>query len=231
MPTMTNYPDFEKLERDPMHERVYRALRNAIFTASFTPGQKLTVRGISDAFEVSTMPVRAAFTRLVAEKALTAQANGTITVPVLTRAIFDELVGLRVLLEGIAAARAAPLITEAELTALDGFSAALTAATTGNDAKAYLEGNFQFKFAVFRAARSPALEDLIERVWLQISPFMRFFTEDVRGQADTDQHVETVAALRRRDGEGARAAMQNDILGGAEFLHRYAKFAEPEPAA
>jgi DNA-binding GntR family transcriptional regulator len=226
----TEYPDFEKLERDPMHERVYRALRNAIFTASFKPGQKLTVRGISEAFEVSTMPVRAAFTRLVAERVLTAQGNGTITIPILTRATFDELVGLRVLLEGIAAERAAALITQAELAALDRLAEALTAATTENDANAYLEGNFQFKFAVFRAARSPALEDLIERIWLQISPFMRFFTEDVRGQADSDRHMETVAALRRSDGDGARAAMREDILGGAEFLRQHAKFAEPDPA-
>jgi len=225
---VSDYPTFEKLERDPMHERVYRALRTAIFTASFKPGQKLTVRAISDAFEVSTMPVRAALTRLVAEKVVVAQANGTVIIPLLTRAMFEELVGLRILLEGVAAQRAAGLITPAELEEVETQAQVISAATQNNDAKAYLEGNFRLKFAVFRAARSPALEDLIERVWLQVSPFMSFYIEDVGGQADTDRHHQLVDALRRGDGEAARVAMQSDILGGAEFIRKFASFEDSE---
>jgi DNA-binding GntR family transcriptional regulator len=227
----SDIPTFEKLERDPMHERVYRALRTAIFTASFKPGQKLTVRALSEAFEVSTMPVRAALTRLVAEKVVVAQANGTVIIPLLTRAMFEELVGLRILLEGVAAQRAAGLITPAELDEVEIQAQAISAATRDNDAKAYLEGNFRLKFAVFKAARSPALEDLIERVWLQVSPFMSFYIEDVGGQAATDRHHQLVDALRRRDGEAARVAMQSDILGGAEFIRAFASFQDSEGAA
>jgi DNA-binding GntR family transcriptional regulator len=227
----SDYPTFEKMERDPMHERVYRALRTAIFTASFKPGQKLTVRAISEAFEVSTMPVRAALTRLVAEKVVVAQANGTVVIPQLTRTMFEELVGLRILLEGVAAQRAAGLITPAELEEVERQAQVISSATRDNDAKAYLEGNFRLKFAVFRAARSPALEDLIERVWLQVSPFMSFYIEDVGGQADTDRHHQLVDALRRKDGEAARVAMQSDILGGAEFIRKFGSFEDGDGAS
>jgi DNA-binding GntR family transcriptional regulator len=224
----SDYPIFEKMERDPMHERVHRALRTAILTASFKPGQKLTVRAISEAFEVSTMPVRAALTRLVAEKVVVAQPNGTVIIPVLTRAMFEELVGLRILLEGVAAHRAAGLITLAELEEVEREALVISTATRENDAKAYLEGNYRLKFTVFRAARSPALEDLIERVWLQVSPFMSFYMEDVGGQAETDRYHQLVDALRRRDGEAARVAMQSDILGGADFIRKVGKFQENE---
>ncbi|WP_454683324.1 GntR family transcriptional regulator [Ancylobacter moscoviensis] len=223
---MTEQVVFEKLERDPLHERVHRELRSAIIAARFEPGQKLTVRAISSAFGVSTMPVRAAFARLAAEKAVTALANGTISIPLLTREQFDELIELRMLLEGIATEKAARVITDEEIEALQLIAGELHEAAQANDADAYLRLNQQFKFAIFKAARAPALEDLIERLWLQIGPFMRHYAADIRGQLDTDRYDAVIAALRRADGRTARAAMEEDVAGGAVFLKRVAVFAE-----
>ena len=53
---MAKLPAFQHLGRDPLHERVYRQLRDAIIAAKFEPGEKLTVRAISTAFGTSTMP-------------------------------------------------------------------------------------------------------------------------------------------------------------------------------
>lgn len=223
---MTEQVVFEKLERDPLHERVHRELRSAIIAARFEPGQKLTVRAISSAFGVSTMPVRAAFARLAAEKAVTALANGTISIPLLTREQFDELVELRILLEGVATEKAARLIEPGEIEELGQIAAALHDAVQANDADNYLQLNQKFKFTIFRAARAAALEDLIERLWLQVGPFMRHYAADIRGQLDTDQYDAVIASLRRRDGITARAAMEADVAGGAEFLKRTAVFAE-----
>lgn len=216
---------FERLEREPLHERVYRQLRSAIIAARFEPGRKLTVRSISSAFGVSTMPVRAAFTRLVAEKAVAAQANGTIIIPIITKTQFDELIELRIYLEGLAAIKAAGRISLEELVELQRFAAKLREAAETNDADAYLQLNQNFKFALFRAARSPALEDLIERIWLQIGPFMRHYASDVRGQIDTDQYSAVIDALRRGDADAAREAMEKDIVAGARFIEQVASFA------
>ncbi|WGD29579.1 GntR family transcriptional regulator [Ancylobacter sp. WKF20] len=227
---MTEQVVFEKLERDPLHERVHRELRSAIIAARFAPGQKLTVRAISAAFGVSTMPVRAAFARLAAEKAVTALANGTISIPLLTRAQFDELIELRILLEGVATEKAARLITPEAIEALTRIASGLNEAAQANNADGYLQLNQQFKFTVFQAARAPALEDLIERLWLQIGPFMRHYAADIRGQRDTDQYEAVITALRRADGRAARAAMEADVAGGAAFLKRTAVFADAAPA-
>lgn len=223
---MTEPIVFERLERDPLHERVHRELRAAIIAARFEPGQKLTVRAISTAFGVSTMPVRAAFARLAAEKAVTALANGTIYIPLLTLDQFEELIELRMLLEGIATAKAAELITTEQIDVLRQIADELREAIRVNDADAYLRLNQQFKFGIFRAAHAPALEDLIERVWLQVGPFMRHYAADIRGQLDTDRYDAVIAALRRADGGAARAAMEEDVAGGAAFLKRVAVFAE-----
>lgn len=215
MPTV---PQLSKLDRDPLHERVYRQLHDAIVSAEFEPGQRLTVRMIASAFGTSTMPVRAAFARLVAEKAIVAFANGTVAIPDLTRDGFLELVDLRLMLEGAAARKAAARITKSEIRTLRKLATQLTDAAENNEAKAYIEANRAFKFAVFDIAASPALRDLIERVWLQIGPFMSYYSQDVRVQIETDEHDAIVDALAKADGEAARRAIELDIRGGADFI-------------
>lgn len=211
-------PAFEKLERDPLHERVYRQLRDAIISAQFEPGQKLTVRMISASFGISTMPIRAALARLVAERAVTALATGTVAIPRLTRDSFLELVELRVLLEGTAIAKACGRLTPDDLDAIVAAGEDLTAAAHEADAERYIRANRSFKFMIFEGAHSPALVDLIERVWLQVAPFMRYYGYDVRRQIETDEHDAMVEALRRNDPEAARAALERDIRGGAQFI-------------
>lgn len=215
---MSPTPAFEHLDRDPLHERVYRQLRDAIISAKFEPGQKLTVRMISAAFGTSTMPVRAALARLAAEKAVKATVNGTAIIPVLTRKQFRELVDLRLLLEGDATRRAALSITKQQVKQLRRYAAELSAAGEENHPERYIHANQAFKFAIFEAARSPALFDLIERVWLQIGPFMRYYAKDVRSQVATDEHDAIVEALGRGDGPAAVAALGRDVSCGMQYL-------------
>lgn len=219
-------PEFSRLERDPLHERAYRQLRDAVMSAQFEPGQKLSVRMMASAFGTSTMPIRAAFARLVAEKALVTDANGTVAIPALTREQFSELVSLRLLLEGSATERAASRITSRQLKVLGKLANDITAASETNNAPAYIKANKSFKFAIFEAAESPAMFDLIERVWLQIAPFMSYYSkDDVRVQKETDEQDCIVRSLSARDAAEAKAAVERDISGGAHFLLEKASFA------
>lgn len=226
---MTANFTFEKLERDTLNEQVHRELRAAIMAARFAPGERLTVRAISAAFGVSTMPVRAAFARLAAEKAVMPLANGTISIPRLTRQRFDELAELRVLLEGTATEKAAALMTDVELAELDRLDDVLKAAAAAGDADTYLQHNQVFKFTIYNAARGPVLADLIERIWLQIGPLLRLYTSDFASEMPARGRNEIIAALRRRDAAAARLATERDIRSGTGFLLRVAWFPD-QPA-
>jgi DNA-binding GntR family transcriptional regulator len=208
----------KKLSRDPLHERTYSELRDAIMSAAFAPGDRLTVRGIAAQFGISAMPVRAAFARLIAEKAVVQNANGTIEIPHMTREHYRELIMLRALLEGRAAEIAASRITPEELEALRLLGDRLTEASKAADAKAYITLNQKFKFAVVAAAKSPVLAELVEQLWMRVGPFMRFYAADVHIQHELDKHVEAVGAMARGDAAAARLAIERDILDGAEFL-------------
>lgn len=208
----------KQLTRNPLHEQTYAELRRAIMSARFSPGEKLTVRGVAAMLGISSMPVRAAFTRLVAEKAVVQDANGSIYIPQMTRQHYKELIELRALLEGRAAEIAATLINAKELAALEKIANDLTQASKDGDAERYIDLNQKFKFGIVAAAHSESLADLVERLWLQVGPFMRYYAREVSKQYALDRHDDAVAALRTRDGAAARKAIEQDILDGADFL-------------
>ncbi|MDZ7813053.1 MAG: GntR family transcriptional regulator [Ideonella sp.] len=73
----------------------------------FLPGERLKIRNVATDLGVGQMPVRAALQRLAAEGALVNIPNAGVTVPRLSVAEFDDLLQMRMLLEGEAAERGA----------------------------------------------------------------------------------------------------------------------------
>lgn len=215
-----------RVEWEPLQEIAYRELRRAIMSARYAPGHMFTVRATAAALGVSAMPVRAAFSRLVAERAVQSLENGTVAIPTMSRVRFDDLVVMRILLEGTAAERAASRITRPQLTKLKKLAAALAKAVKENN-PIYLDLNQSFKFTVCEAAGSPTLEDLVERLWLQFGPFMHFYAEDIKSLSRTDQYSAVVDALSRGDAVEAREATAKDIIGGAEFIVKVGHFVDP----
>jgi DNA-binding GntR family transcriptional regulator len=225
-------PEFHglaKLQWAPLQETVYKRLRESLMLAGYAPGQRLTVRATAEAMQVSPMPIRAAFARLVAEKVVIQLENGTIAIPPMTKNRFKEIISLRVLLEGRATEFAARRIKAEQIPNLKSIADALTSAAKRDDAEAYLRENQHFKFTIYQIADQPVLMDLIERLWLQIGPFMRFYAKGIRQQLSIDEQEAIVSALRRRDADAARRAAEKDITKGAEFLEAVAEFAA-EPA-
>ena len=102
-------------EDGPLHDRVYRRLRDALITGRIVPGRAVTLRGLAQSLGVSPMPVREAIRRVSAEGGLIVGANRRVWVPDMDADRFDELVRTRTLLEPEAAVRALPHIDAARL--------------------------------------------------------------------------------------------------------------------
>ena len=80
----------------PMHEQVYQQIVHALMAGHFEPGQKLTYRKVAEQFGTSPMPVRTAFQRLQAVRALNLLPNGSVEVPLLSVAAFNSLTEARI---------------------------------------------------------------------------------------------------------------------------------------
>lgn len=205
-------PELELIARETMASRVYAQLREAIMTGRFAPGQLLSLRSVAEAVGSSTMPVRAALTRLQAEGALIDGPARALMVPPMTLELLEELRDVRIALEGCVAKRAASRMTQDHLSALQTVYDAMDADVEAGDVAAYLRNNFQFHIAIYTHGASDLTLATIQNLWLRIGPFLNLVAPDIpHMRRSMDAHHKIVEALWRGDGEGARAGIAQDI--------------------
>lgn len=81
---------------------------------------------------------------------------------------------------------------------------------------------------IYRYCESPKLYSLIEILWLQAGPALRYHAKVLRGIADINFHREAIAALEKRKRGAAGAAIARDIKAGMAALLAVAQFADDE---
>jgi DNA-binding GntR family transcriptional regulator len=219
--------------RSILPDSIYRQLRESLMTGALRPGQRLTLRDIASQMGTSLMPVREAFRRLTGEGALEPLSNGTTRVPILDVEKLVELTELRKLIEGLAARKAAYMISAEELEAVESANDRMVRAIRERDPIAETRANEEFHFGIYRAARSAELIRIIEQVWLRIGPFLAglLVTYDrpdkSRKRKSSAHHAELLKALRARDGERAEAALRADLAEGALYFEQFVELNRP----
>ena len=204
-PAGQGVPGLSPLVRDTLQAQAYNKLREALMTGLIMPGRNLTLRATAEVMGTSPMPVRDAVRRLEIEHALVARSNRTLGVPEMTYASLIELREVRVALEGLAAEKAALLITADELDEVDRRYREMAAAAAVGDHGAYLRANWAFHSGVYRASRSELLVSIIEPTWMRIGPYVRLMLPDRASLIDSlGNHLRALEALRRHDPATAR---------------------------
>lgn len=206
-------------------DSVYQNLRQALILGRFDPRQVLTIGALADTFHTSHMPVREALRRLGAEGAVEIHPNGSAFVPDVSLAALEDISRARLALEGLATELAAEQITETELRALDDLETRHADTARMFDVYEMLERNRDFHFAIYAAAQSPVLINLIESLWLRYGPFMRLLSQSIAPQLERGTHEpfqrvhrEIVEAIRDRDAARASDAVRRDIEGTKKLL-------------
>lgn len=192
-------------------------------TGQYSPGQRLTVRGVAAEIGTSVMPVREAFARMVSEGALEPLSTGAIRVPVFDAAKLQGLTEIRVMIEGLAARRAATRMTAADFEALERCDREVQRVVKSGNLAAETVANEQFHFVIYRAAQSAELLRIIEHLWLQVGPYLAWLIKQGEWPVTRGvfrHHKDIVSALRRRDGEQAEAALRADLTMAADLLQQ-----------
>ncbi len=211
---------FGPIERASLTGRVYQELRTALMEGRLWPGQRLKVRELAASLGVSETPVREALMQLVRERGLEMQANRAITVARLSLAQYSELRRIRLELEGLAAAEAAPRATPELVAELEHLDSGLSQATVAQNWPDAVRYNWQFHHRVYRAAEMPELLGIIETLWLRNGPLLNYqYPHAPPAYPGRHRHLDVIDAMRARDPAAARAAICNDTIeGGASLL-------------
>ncbi|MBV1795893.1 GntR family transcriptional regulator [Siccirubricoccus sp. G192] len=200
-------------------EKVYGRLRSALVGGRLVPGQKLVHRQLAAELGVSLTPVREALLRLVSEGALDLDARGIAWVPQLLPERYEEIMELRIELEGRAAARAAALATPEQIEALRAIHARLMQARRAGDAATVLAENERFHFGVIEIARMPVLRRVVENLWTQAGPTISLLSTVPRPVSPAGHpHDDLLQALDAHDAAAAGAAVERDLREHAAIV-------------
>ena len=206
-------------------DTTYATLRQWVTVGRFLPGERLKIRNVAAEMGVGQMPVRAALQRLAAEGALVNVPNAGVIVPKLTLPEFDDLLQMRMLLEGEAAERGCLRLEPAELVALRKLCQRMAKALRkpqalqAKQATDYLAANEDFHVLLYKAAGSPLLFGLIDTLWLKAGPISnRLFDTPEASTVLNDAHEDLMDALDKRDAAAARRAVERDIFVAGQFV-------------
>lgn len=221
---MNEEPAILRFTRRTLQDNVYAELRASLMSGRLPPGHRLTVRGVAEIMGTSVMPVREAFRRLTTEGALEPLATGATRVPILDVGAINDLVEIRLEIEGLATRRAALRITDAELDSLNAANEEMKAGIRKHDAYKESVGNQKFHFGIYRAAGSPELLRIVEQLWLKMGPCLVTLlaahnqSNPAAAQRGVQHHGSLIDALRRHNPEEAEAALRADLRDAAVFF-------------
>ena len=214
------------LETGTLGQRVYNGLRDYLMAGQLQPGQKLTLRDLAAALNVSPMPVREAVRRLAAEGALEMLPNRRIRVPVVTTSRFRELLRIRIAVEGLAVEEAARHIRMDDVDRMEELNRLFAAEMQRRQADGVklFRINKDIHFILYEAAGMPTLLPLIEGLWLQVGPVLHLSLRqranaNARGRNPAPNwHKRMILGLRKRDAAAARRGLVGDMTSAADQI-------------
>ena len=200
-------------------ELVYYSLRKAIIEQALRPGMKLPEDAIGEQFHVSRSIVRSALVRLNAEGLVDIRPNkgASIAEPTLEEAL--DVFSLRRCLEREVVSRLARQLSTADVKRLEAHVAEeRKAASSTGPLPMRLAGEFHILLAEMTGSK-PLLRYVSEIV-SRCSLIMALYSRPHSSECAVDEHMQVIAALRKRDPDQAMRVMERHlgaVEGRAQF--------------
>jgi DNA-binding GntR family transcriptional regulator len=204
----------------PVHEQVYRTLREKILYGELAPGQAVTIYGLVDELDVGMTPVREAIRRLTAEGALVFQGNRRVCLPELSQQDFADIAFVRSVIEPKLAVLAAAKTTPQTIAEMRDIDNKLNNAIRQGNVHDYMMYNHRFHFTLYACAESELLHSMGSTVWLRYGPLYRVISGKWGTAQLTDCHDETLAALASGDADAVGDAILADIEQGFGIVQK-----------
>jgi DNA-binding GntR family transcriptional regulator len=211
-------------------DRAYEAIRDDILSGRLAPGERLREEELTRQIGVSRTPIREALRRLESDGYTVVEPNKGASVPVYSKHDVDEIYGLRALLEGHAARRAATRITPEQIAELERINKAMkkeaVVETRGKDIDAHMRRsklNQDFHEVILTASDNNRLFGIVRQlaqVALSVRTFARFDPADEARAIDNLD--ELIRALKTGHPDWAEATMRSHIHNARQIMTAFA---------
>lgn len=193
-------------------EQTYQAIRKRIRDNEYRPSERLVEADLAEAFGVSRMTVRSALQRLHQEGLVTLEPNRGAKVRAISLEEAQEVMAIREVLEGLAAALAAERVTDEDLAHLEGLIGEMEAELQKGNLLEYSERNGAFHRYILKVSGNNRLQQMVDSLQSSLLRY-RFRTILVPGRSSQSfqEHTAILAALRTRSPEAAERAMRHHL--------------------
>lgn len=213
-----------RLVHNSLHDEVAVLLRNQIFEGSLPPGSFIDEAALCESLKISRTPLREALKVLAAEGLVRHEPRRGSFVNQVTEQDLDEIFPVIALLEGRCAYEAARNASDADIAALDALHARLVEHAQAKRITDYYATNYTIHEAIITLANNRWLAQAIAdlRKILKLARQQQLFAPG-RLEQSLSEHLAIYAALRKRDCEGADAAMREHLTRQREALRALAR--------
>lgn len=216
------------IQKDKLHDQVYDRLCTLLREGEFTPGEPVPVARVAKAFGVSAMPIREALTRLLAIGVLANVSGRSVGVPALGHEELTDLRDVRLEVETLAVKWAVKNRDDTFLADLDALLERLEETERSGDVRSYIKTNYEFHARLYRQSKSAVLTEIINRLWLRVSPHLYQLEREDQYKVSNSHHRKIVESIREGDEKGASEALAADLLDAYDVLVR--AFFSPDSA-
>lgn len=192
-------------------------VRELVITGAVRPGEFLRLEPIAAALGISITPVREGLRILQNEGLVRLVPRRGFVVESVTEQDIHDIFWSQAKIAGELVARAAEQITPEQLAELDELNNEYEQAAKSQDSERMAQVGHHFHSRINQAANSRRLALLLASVTNQLP--RRFYTSiEGNGDDSREQHPRITDYLRARDGEAARAIMEEHLLISAKQL-------------
>nr|WP_274617558.1 GntR family transcriptional regulator [Nesterenkonia sp. AY15] len=192
----------------------YSSLRSSIQAGELAPGERITLRYLSDMLDMSLTPVREALNRLQAEGFVVHDPHGSTFIAELTPERIEQVYRLRAVLEPLAVRQAGQQLTPGDLEDLRELVCACDQAQTALEV---VQRNEAFHYALYRLSRDALMMGFIDQLWAGMPyPSLGLYADQERVSQSSREHHAILDALVAEDLDAAAALTAQHIEHGRE---------------
>ncbi|ADU27755.1 GntR family transcriptional regulator [Ethanoligenens harbinense] len=205
--------------KNTLVQRAYEAIREAIITNKFKPGQVLAEENLAQELAISRTPVRTALRMLSFERLILINSSRNMVVAGFTEKDIVDITVVRESLETLAASLLATKLTPEQAKELESIIKEQTGCLKKNDFNGFVKCEYEFHTNIAVFTGNTWLSEMVEHVNVILRRYLILSGSlELYGGLAMEEHKMILQGIKSREAGKAEQMMRNHIQNVAERI-------------